>query len=114
MDLLIQEADIALDARGRPTEISGVDELLQRALIRLIVKKGTFAYDSGLGSRLYTLRAGGQDVRGEAEAMVREALAEMSELTVEGVETEAAGSDRLSIRVRLAVNGSDREWEVTV
>ena len=40
------------DGRGMPFSISGEDELLQRAGICLSVPRGSFVYESGLGSRL--------------------------------------------------------------
>ena len=115
MDTLLKNADIALDARGRPTAVSGVDELLQRALVRLTVKKGTFLYDPELGSRLYTLRAGGSNVQGTAESMVREALGPIRELTVESVEAAASrDQERMDIRVKLYAGGVKKELEVAV
>ncbi len=115
MDTLLSSGDIALDARGRPTVISGVDELLQRALIRLTVKKGSFVYDPELGSRLYTLRAGSVNLQETAESMVREALSPLTELTVNSVETIPDDAlERLQIRVSLNAGGVKQELEVAV
>ena len=55
MDTALANGDFQLDSNGRPKQIGGVQELLQRAMIRLNVPLGSFAYDTALGSRLQTL-----------------------------------------------------------
>ena len=54
MDTAIKDGDFQTNGSGLPVRISGVRELLQRAVFRLTVKKGSFFYDQQLGSRLYT------------------------------------------------------------
>ena len=74
MDTAICSGDFLLDGRGRPVVISGMQEILQRALIRLTVQKGSFIYDPELGSRLFTLKSTSGDLQKQATNLVREAL----------------------------------------
>ncbi|MFR8529855.1 MAG: hypothetical protein ACLVDB_01215 [Anaeromassilibacillus sp.] len=59
MDTALAGGDFSLGANGLPRGISGEEELLQRAAIRLRVPLGRFAFQPTLGSRLYTLRRNG-------------------------------------------------------
>ena len=56
MDTAIKDGDFQTNGSGLPVRISGAQELLQRVMFRLTVKKGSFFYDQQLGSRLYTLK----------------------------------------------------------
>ena len=56
MDTAISNGDFMLDSNGIPISIYGIQEILQRALIRLTVRKGSFIYDTNLGSDLYKLK----------------------------------------------------------
>lgn len=108
MDLMLENGDFARNAKGAPKRLEGVGELLQRAIIRLTVKRGSFAFDPLLGSRLYTLRAGDAD-RLEAQARVyaQEALAPMrGTLAVEEVKVSpSAEGDSLVICLCLRAGG---------
>lgn len=44
--------DLKTDSRGIPYSVTGEEELLQRIRVCLSVPKGSFVYESGLGSRL--------------------------------------------------------------
>ena len=55
MDNKITDGDTELNKKGLPMEITGIDECIQQAFIRLTVKKGSFPYNRDLGSRLHTL-----------------------------------------------------------
>lgn len=58
--------------------VSGSSEILQRALIRLAVRKGRFLPDPSLGSRLYMLRsAAAGDLTYKAKELGNEALLPM-------------------------------------
>ena len=63
MDTALAGGDFSLGANGLPRGISGEEELLQRAAIRLRVPLGRFAFQPTLGSRLYTLRPETEDKR---------------------------------------------------
>ena len=84
MDTAIKDGDFQTNGSGLPVRISGAQELLQRVMFRLTVKKGSFFYDQQLGSRLYTLKGsyGNREALSEtAMQMVREALKPMAEVT---------------------------------
>ena len=87
MDTAISNGDFICDSKGIPVELTGYDELLQRVLIRLTVKKGSFIYDTSLGSRLYTLKSTDGNLKERALSLVREALVDISEVIVDDVFT---------------------------
>lgn len=115
MDTRIYDGDHVLDGRGFPAVLSGAEELIQRALIRLKVKKGAFAPDLQLGSELYKLRRA-EDAQSNriALAYVQEALAAMPEAAVAGVSCALAGPGELCVEVGLLLDGEEYELEVTV
>ncbi|MFQ9873062.1 MAG: hypothetical protein ACLRVT_08795 [Oscillospiraceae bacterium] len=53
MDTAIKNGDFETNHNGLPIAISGVQELLQRAMFRLTVKKGSFFYDQQLEPVVY-------------------------------------------------------------
>lgn len=55
MDTLLEHRTHAVDEGGQCVTICGARALIQRLLIRLCVKKGSFAPDPELGSELYKL-----------------------------------------------------------
>jgi len=95
--------------------VDGTEELLQRALIRLTVKRGAFALKTGLGAELSALRGvpPGQRV-GEALRLAREALAGLPGVEVQGVEVSEDGGGGLAVRVLLLTAGQPAETEVKV
>ena len=72
MDNKITDGDTELNKKGLPMEITGIDECIQQAFIRLTVKKGNFPYNRELGSRLHTL--GPVVEKNQLLAYAREAL----------------------------------------
>ena len=117
MDTAIKDGDFQTNGSGLPVQISGARELLQRAVFRLPVKRGSFFYDQQLGSRLYTLKGsyGNREMLSEnAMQMVREALKPMAEVTPLGVRASMTGSDRLSLTVSLLADRKQMELEVLI
>ena len=55
MDIRILNGDWATDGCGMPVSVSGEDELIQRALIRLRTPLGSFLHDASLGSRFFEI-----------------------------------------------------------
>ena len=51
MDFRLQNKDLVCSQGGTPDTVTGVEELLQRVMIRLCVPRGRFAYNTQLGSR---------------------------------------------------------------
>ena len=114
MDTAISNGDFMLDSNGIPISIYGIQEILQRVLIRLTVRKGSFIYDTNLGSDLYKLKkTTSTSIKSRALSMVKEALKPMSNVLVDDVSTEFINSsENLKLNVVLRVNNSKKEVEV--
>lgn len=110
MDTALENGDFRLGLNGRPERISGEQELLQRAMIRLNVPLGSFDYDAALGSRLHTLKTDDADFNEKAVAMAQEALRQLAEVTVSGVRRSADKPG--TVMVQLSYNGRTAEIEV--
>lgn len=115
MDTALSNGDFICDTRKNLVELTGYDELLQRVLIRLGVKKGSFVYDKNLGSRLYTLKASSGNLNEKALALVREALLDMPEVLVESVHTALTnGGENLALNVALSINNTQKDVVITI
>lgn len=113
MDTALKDGDFYLGTTGKPIAISGIKELLQRVLIRLTVKKGSFIYDKDLGSDLYTLKNTNKDIKNQAIIMVKEALADMREIEVEDISIKFTdSSENLKLNVLLSINNNKEEVEI--
>lgn len=72
MELKIKDRDYVADGAGGLVRVSGWDELLERVLFKLSVRRGSFALAPELGSKLHLLwrekgesrATGGKAVRG--------------------------------------------------
>ena len=107
MELLLKDGDYFPDGQGGLCRVTGKEELLQRVLWKLTARRGSFPFLPELGSRLYTLtRQKPSEWTGLAEEYVTEALADESELRIDGVET-AREADKLSVTVHLNWQGED-------
>lgn len=84
-DTLISDGDFSISDSGLPIQISGVDALIQSAIIRLSIKKGSFIYDPALGSELLSLDLNKIDDFAIFN-MVSDALLSMKEISVKKVE----------------------------
>ncbi len=117
MDNLIENGDMVMGRNGDPEMVSGLKELIQRVMIRLSVKRGSFPYDQELGSCLAQLDLSQTD-EFTLLAAVREALSDLKEVTVSGIEKTVDRDEQiLYLTVYLSVNGkeaivelNDRIW----
>ena len=115
MDTAISNGDFICDSKGIPVELTGYDELLQRVLIRLTVKKGSFIYDTLLGSRLYTLKSTDGNLKERALSLVREALVDISEVIVDDVFTTWTNDgENLELTVVLSINNEEKDVVITI
>lgn len=115
MDTRLYAGDHALGGRGLPVPIHGDEEVVQRALIRLQVRRGALPQDPALGSGLHRLRgAPPKHLHRLALAYVQEALAPMPEVTVEQVAVHREGRDDLMVEVVLLHAGQSRVLAVTI
>lgn len=113
MDTLLENGDFAVDPRGIPRQAEGLEELLQRAKIRLTVPKGAFDYDPELGSRLNTLELSGSDLDARALELAQEALAALPAVQAESARV-AAAPEGASVRVQLQTSAGSGEAEIVL
>lgn len=115
MDTAICNGDFIRDSKGRPIELTGYDELLQRVLIRLTIKKGSFVYDKSLGSRLYTLKSTDGNLKENALALIREALVDINEVSVDDVLIRLSNyEENLNLIVKLSINNVVKDVVITI
>ena len=119
MELKIKDRDYVADGAGGLVRVSGWDELLERVLFKLSVRRGSFALAPELGSKLHLLwREKGEsldfesveDSTGEG---VAEALADEEGLSVTGMEL-AEKNGFLELRVLLRYENETGEAVVTI
>ena len=109
MDTMLQNGDFVRGRGGLPKAIGGTEELIQRALIRLTVRKGAFPLDPGLGSQLYLLRdAGRAHWEDQALLYAKEALEKMPGTEVLGVKAGYSYEKQaILLEYRLAFGGQE-------
>lgn len=110
MDTALKNGDFLPGSNGRPKQIGGERELLQRAAIRLKIPLGSFMYDPQLGSRLYELKAGGSELNARAFTMAQEALRSLPQVTVES----AACSETQPLKAVFQLCCGDEKSEIEV
>ncbi len=77
MELKIKDRDYVADGAGGLVRVSGWDELLERVLFKLSVRRGSFALVPELGSKLHLLwREKGESRATAAKQYAAEALAD--------------------------------------
>ena len=114
MELKIKNRDYVADGMGGLVRVSGWDELLERVLFKLSVRRGSFSLLPELGSKLHLLRREkGGNRTSAAKQYAAEALADEEGLTVTGVELAEKG-DVLNLRVLLRYGEEEGEAVVTI
>ncbi|MCL2580494.1 MAG: histidine kinase [Oscillospiraceae bacterium] len=117
MDTLLKDNDHATREDGHPVTIRGGQAFLQRLLIRLRVRLGSFSPDPALGSELYRLPA---SMAGEERDRLALHYAQQA-LLPERVRVESASCrpipgkvDALAIALSLRVGGRPFPLEVAI
>ena len=115
MDTLLVHGDHYRDSRGLPTVIYDLQELVQRALIRLSLKKGNFILDPALGSELHRLPLAVSLANNRAAlSFAQEALRPMAGLlTVQSAVCKLLESGHLAVDLTIAAHGESYLLEVT-
>ena len=114
MELKIKDLDYVADGAGGLVRVSGWDELLERVLFKLSVRRGSFALAPELGSKLHLLwREKGESRATAAKQYVAEALADEEGLSVTGMEL-AEKNGFLELRVLLRYENETGEAVVTI
>ena len=91
MSLLLKNRDYAVSG-GAVAVVTGGEALLNEALFRLTVRRGSFPFLPGLGSRMYLLRREKPSAWTDlAVQYAAEALDEMTGLTVTGAKVTRQG-----------------------
>ena len=112
MELKIKDRDYVADGAGGLVRVSGWDELLERVLFKLSVRRGSFALAPELGSNLLW-REKGESRATAAKQYVAEALADEEGLSVTGMEL-AEKNGFLELRVLLRYENETGEAVVTI
>ena len=109
MELKIRNGDYIADGIGGERRADGAEALLERALFRLSVRRGSFPFLPELGSELYRL--------GHEKPSARAAAAKLytaAALAVEDVELTECGDGVMALRVLLTADGESAALEMTV
>lgn len=108
MTLLLKDGDYVRGSDGTLTSLSGMEEVLQRVLIKLTARRGGFPLLPELGSRLYLLSRQSPASRETlAKQFVQEALADEPELTVTDVTLTPLDNGRLRLSAQLTWQGQE-------
>jgi len=114
MELKIKDRDYVADGAGGLVHVSGWDELLERVLFKLSVRRGSFALAPELGSRLHLLwREKPESRAAAAKQYIAEALADEPELTLEDV-TVREGKGVLEVELALRSGTENAALRVTI
>lgn len=113
MDTALNKGDFYTNDRNRLVTIYDNEELLQRALIRLCIKRGSFLYDKNLGSRLYTLTHNTKDIKSKVIAYAKEALLDMNDISVDDVEVSFS-NDLPNLQLNFILTINNEKFERTV
>ena len=108
MELKIRNGDYIADGIGGERRADGAEALLERALFRLSVRRGSFPFLPELGHEKPSARAAA------AKLYTAAALAEETALTVEDVELTERGDGVMALRVLLTADGESAALEMTV
>lgn len=115
MELKLRNGAYVLNAAGLPESVQGAEETLQRALMRLSARRGSFAPAPDYGSRLYTLGTLKPSQRpAAARLFVTEALAGEAGIGVESVAYTPGGEDTAAVAVGLSLGGQAAEITLEV
>ena len=112
MELLLKNGDYRPDGKGGFARVMGDEELLQRVLFKLTVRRGSFPLMPELGSRLSELLRHKESQRESlARQYVTEALKDEDNLIVEHVATTPVSG---GLRVKVFLKKDSRALNVTV
>ena len=112
MALKIIDGRYALSDRGETVSVTGDDEITERILFKLKVRRGSFLPIPNLGSRLYLLpKEKRADMENAARGYITQALAEETEVTVTNV---TAQYEKDGILLSLTVNYGEADREISL
>lgn len=107
MELKLQDGDYVLDTGGGFRSVSGTDALVQRALMRLTARRGSYLPLPDYGSRLHTLcRLKPGERAAAARAYVLEALAPERGVSLGALEYVPGEDGGAVLKLELLCGGS--------
>ncbi len=92
MDTKLEGGHFALSPTGLPETVTGKEELLQYARLRLQLRRGAFPYDRQAGSGLWQWTREGEHAADRALALANEALLGMPGVRAVSVEIMEGGA----------------------
>lgn len=110
MELKLRDGQYIVSTAGVPETVANAEETLQRVLMRLAARRGSFWPDPNYGSRLYTLgglKAGQREAA--ARLFVAEALEGEQGLTIREVTYTPGAEGQGSVAISLSAEGLDTE-----
>lgn len=115
MELMLKDGDYVPAMGGGFQRAEGNDELLQRVLWKLSVRRGSFPFLPELGSRLYLLPREKPGARlSAARQYVEEALAGEDDLRVTDVTLGAGADGEMLLTAQMDYQGRQLAGTVTV
>ncbi len=106
MELKFDAGEYVKSGYGGFATVSGTDETLQRALMRLSARRGSFFPLPDFGSELHTLFSMKKSQRAAAaQRMVYEALEPETGITATGVDYRETGDGTAVVTVALELSG---------
>lgn len=115
MELKLENGQYTMHRSGAPETVQGVEELLQRALMRLAAKRGSFLPDPQYGSRLYQLGTLKPSQRASAAKLyAAEALKAETKLSVGAVDYIPGPDGSAVVTVEVICAGTAAELSVTI
>lgn len=113
MDVKLKNGDIVTDMSGEPVYIDGMDEIIQRVLICIGIKKGSFAYAKDFGMEKPAALSTSRDLK-KLETLFREAVIPVSGAYVEVVSAEPLNDGRISAYINVIYGEEQRTVEVII
>lgn len=113
MDIALKNGDFALNNSGKVYSISAMEETVQRCMILLRIKQGSFSYNRKLGSNIHLLKINDRNLLGNAILLAKEALAPLVQVKVESVKAEIV-EGKIILNIEISAYDEKAKIEVTV
>lgn len=109
MDVLIEKGDMVLTPVGEYLYVSGIDEFLQKAILSVKIRKGSFIYNKNLGSELRGIDPESPSAVNTAELLLKEALIEVGGYRLRVVSLKGIQDNKYQATIQVEGNDEIRE-----